>query len=253
MVLLDKPISLTPLQTIEKFKEQNPKYKDKKMSYAGRLDPMARGLLVILVGEENKNREKYENMDKEYEFEILFGVGTDTYDVMGLLESLNIADYSEDLERQVEDHLVDFRGKVKQEYPPYSSYSIEGKPLFWWARKDKLDEINIPTKEVEVKKLDNLSSYKLEVGQVLENVKQRVSAAKGDFRQEEIIEKWEDLAEQNPEFSFQIFKFKATVTSGTYIRSIAHNLGQKVSTGAIAFDILRTSLGEYDLKDAESI
>ncbi|PSO45951.1 MAG: tRNA pseudouridine(55) synthase, partial [Parcubacteria group bacterium QH_9_35_7] len=64
MVLLDKPISLTPLQTIEKFKEQNPKYKDKKMSYAGRLDPMAEGLLLCLVGEENKNREEYQQLEK---------------------------------------------------------------------------------------------------------------------------------------------------------------------------------------------
>ena len=49
-----KPVSITPLQAIEKFKLQNPCYKNQKISYPGRLDPMAQGILLLLVGNENK-------------------------------------------------------------------------------------------------------------------------------------------------------------------------------------------------------
>jgi len=52
-------------------------------AYAGRLDPMAHGVLVLLVGEENKKREKYEKFVKEYLFQCIFGVATDTYDILG--------------------------------------------------------------------------------------------------------------------------------------------------------------------------
>ena len=53
------------------------------MTYAGRLDPMASGLLIVLAGEETKNKEKYLNLDKEYLFEVLFGFKTVTYDFLG--------------------------------------------------------------------------------------------------------------------------------------------------------------------------
>lgn len=54
ILLLYKPVSITPLELIEKFRLDNPLYKDSKLGYAGRLDPMAEGLLLILVGDENK-------------------------------------------------------------------------------------------------------------------------------------------------------------------------------------------------------
>ncbi|MFB6181747.1 MAG: hypothetical protein ABEJ24_02515 [Candidatus Magasanikbacteria bacterium] len=253
VVLLRKPISFTPLQAINKFKKENPEFKDKKMSYAGRLDPMAEGLLVCLVGEENKKREEYQNLDKEYTFEVLFGVSTDTYDVMGLPDSVYVSGYPEDLENRVEKSLDGFRGEFKQKFPPYSSYRIEGKPLFWWAREGKLDQIKIPQKEVEVKKLSQLGSYEMEVGQIMEEVVERISKVKGEFRQKQIISRWEQFAKENADKKLRIFKFNCSTTSGTYIRSIAHYLGQKIGVGAIAFKILRTKVGEFQLEDAVSI
>jgi len=53
------------------------------MTYAGRLDPLAEGLLLVLTGEECKNKEKYLGLDKEYEVDVLFGFATDTYDILG--------------------------------------------------------------------------------------------------------------------------------------------------------------------------
>ncbi len=54
LINLYKPCSKTPLQAVEEFRLQNPKYKTKKISYPGRLDPVAEGILILLIGEENK-------------------------------------------------------------------------------------------------------------------------------------------------------------------------------------------------------
>ena len=61
---LYKPIGVTPFQLIQQFRIEHPEYQDIKLGYAGRLDPMADGLLLVLVGEENKKRKQYEEMLK---------------------------------------------------------------------------------------------------------------------------------------------------------------------------------------------
>ena len=87
---LYKKIGETPLERIKRFKADNPEYAMLKMSYAGRLDPMAEGVLLVLVDGENKNREKYLNFSKEYEADIIFGIGTDTHDVLGKIARINL-------------------------------------------------------------------------------------------------------------------------------------------------------------------
>jgi tRNA pseudouridine55 synthase len=247
VVLLDKPVSYTPLQAIEEFKKENPKYNDEKMSYAGRLDPMAEGLLVCLVGKENKNREKYQKLDKTYEFEILFGLATDTYDVMGLLQN-EPKKLPENLDQKIKNNLDQFRGKFKQKFPPYSSYRIDGKPLFWWARENKLDEIELPEKEVEVKKLKYNGICEKNIDKVVRNVVERVEQVQGDFRQEKIIEKWRKLKEKYTDYIFKIGKFKTKVSSGTYVRGIADRLGKEIEALGLAWRIKRFSVGKFSLK-----
>src|SRR3989338_4911372 len=83
IIILNKKEGETPLAALEAFRRKNKEYANTKLTYAGRLDPMASGLLLLLAGEEIKNKEKYLNLDKEYEFEILFGFQTDTYDILG--------------------------------------------------------------------------------------------------------------------------------------------------------------------------
>ena len=96
---LYKQVGITPLQLIKKFVRSNPEYKDEKLGYAGRLDPMAEGVMIILVGDENKKREKYLDLNKKYEVGILFGVSTDTHDVLGLIERHASHDIIKDYKR----------------------------------------------------------------------------------------------------------------------------------------------------------
>ncbi len=99
-VILNKKEGETPLQALERLRSSNSKYKDAKMTYAGRLDPMASGLLIILIGDEVKNKEKYLKLNKEYEFEVLFGFATDTYDILGKVVKNGSPDVSEKLIKQ---------------------------------------------------------------------------------------------------------------------------------------------------------
>src|SRR5882724_588569 len=86
MVCIYKQKGETPLQALNRLRVEKPEYMEATLSYAGRLDPMAEGVMVVLVGDENKEREKYLGLDKVYVTEVLFGVSTDTADILGKIK-----------------------------------------------------------------------------------------------------------------------------------------------------------------------
>ena len=114
---IHKPVGISPLDAINTLKEKYSELKNEKMTYAGRLDPMAEGALLILAGKAVYEKEKYLKLDKEYEGEILFGFETDTYDVLGLPKK---SKHSVSIPRTVlEKTLEKFLGKNKMPLPPY--------------------------------------------------------------------------------------------------------------------------------------
>lgn len=240
VIYIDKPIGKTPLAMVDLFKENNPEYKDVVISYAGRLDPMAHGVLLLLIGEENKKRERYLHLDKTYEVEILFGFGTDTYDMLGKVQSNKDAKLQR---KDIQAALETFLGKIEQEYPPYSSKTVLGKPLFWWARNNKLGEIEIPKKVVEIFSIVVLSDREVPGGALLHDMGERIEKVQGNFRQEEILQVWKKNIDMNQTYS--IVKIQVVCSSGTYMRSLAHELGRRLGVGAIAFDIYRTKVGAF--------
>lgn len=242
-----KPIGLTPLELVEKFKEKYPEYKNEAISYAGRLDPMAEGILVLLIGEENKNREKYLELKKEYESEIVFGISTDTFDTLGLIQEFDFKEISKD---EIEKSLKTFSGKQKQIYPPYSSKAVNGKPLFWWARNKKLDEIEMPEREIEIYSIEILDISEIKIIDLVEKILGQIKNVKGDFRQKEIVEEWEKFEQKYENKKLIKLKIKVSCSSGTYIRRIADDLGRKLETNAFAYSIKRTKIGDLEEKDA---
>lgn len=236
----------TPLERIGRFKDENPQYKDEKMTYAGRLDPMAEGVLLVLVGEECKNKDKYLSLYKEYEFEILQGFQTDTYDILGLPKQKSWAS-----DTQLFVDWSSLIGNIKLEYPPYSSMTVEGKQLFQWAREGRLDEIKIPKIETKIFNINLLEDREIKKSDLKNNILNRVSKVKpnslkkngrgGDFRQEEITEEWKKVLEKTEQETFSISKIKIKCSSGTYVRSIANK------SGGLAFSIKRLRVGDYDI------
>lgn len=249
---LNKSIGETPLECINRYKAENPEYQNSKTAYAGRLDPMAEGLLLVLVGDECKNRDEYQGMDKVYEFDVLLGVSTDTYDTLGIVNDLEDKIVEKvplsSLPNNLSEVLEKVSGITEQEYPAYSSFHVEGKPLWWWAKNNKLGEIEIPKKEVEIKDFKVNRVYEITAEELLDIVKDRTGKVTGDFRQDEIIESWEkNLSKFDKGSILPILSFEVEVTSGTYVRSIAKYIGEILGVPSLAYRIQRTSIGEYKL------
>ena len=83
-------------------------------------------------------------------------------------------------------------GEISLPLPPYSSYKIKGKPLFQWAREEKLNEIEIPTRKTKIHSAELLSLDKISGQKLLETIKQKINLIQGDFRQKEILKKWQE-------------------------------------------------------------
>ncbi|MFA7285526.1 MAG: hypothetical protein WC011_01605 [Candidatus Paceibacterota bacterium] len=245
--LVNKKEGQTPLESLEVFRVKNKIPLDVPMTYAGRLDPLASGLLLLLAGEECKNKQKYLNLDKEYDFEVLFGFKTDTYDILGKVITEGYPMHKkEDLEKLIKKNLKHFKGKIVQKYPLYSSKTVEGKPLFTYARENKV--VEIPEREVMIKSLKYLNLRKISSKTLLENIETRVNKVNGDFRQKEILKIWQKkLCDEKMPKHFFVASFSTKVTSGTYVRTIANDLGDMISIPSLAFSIKRTKVGKWSL------
>lgn len=249
LYLINKKVGETPLEALEVFRNKNKIAKDIPMTYAGRLDPMASGLLLILVGEECKNKEKYLNLDKEYEFQVLFGFSTDTYDILGkvlhsnILKNVRMSDIGI-LEKEIKKNLKYFKGNIVQKYPIYSSKTVEGKPLFTYARRGQ--EVEIPEREVNIKNLKFLNLKKVSSKRILKDIESRIGKVQGDFRQKDILKTWEKVLniKDRPKYFF-IASFSIKCSSGTYVRSVSNALGERIGISALAYNINRIKIGRY--------
>jgi tRNA pseudouridine55 synthase len=244
IILINKKTGETPLEAINRIKDEDSSLSSRKIAYAGRLDPMARGLLLLLLDEECSHRDKYQNLDKVYEFELLLGVETDTYDILGLAK--NVGDTSNFSNDEIDRSILKFQGALDQKYPPYSSFHVNGKPLFWYAREGKLDTIEIPTKRVEIKKLEILKFSNINSKDLFNDIEHKVNLVHGDFRQNEILANWSSNL-KDVDLEFRTVSIRAEVSSGTYIRSLCNSIGEELGCGGIAWDINRISIGKFKL------
>ncbi len=240
-ILLNKKEGETPLEAIYRFKTANPDYKDLPMTYAGRLDPMAEGLLLLLVGEECKQKDKYLKFSKEYEVEVLLGFETDTSDILGKITKIETKPeiFSEE---KISGALLSTKN-IAQKYPAYSSKTFEGKPLWQWAREGEEKEIESDAKITDA---EFLEQREINGNELLKNIFERIAKVNGDFRQQEILELWREKINTNE--NYQIISLKISSTGGAYMRVFASQLGKVLGIPALAFSIKRTKLGEYKLE-----
>lgn len=240
-----KPAGMTPLQLIHAVKEKYPEFKNQKIGYAGRLDPLAHGVMLLMVEDATREREKYLGLDKMYEFEVLFGLETDTFDLLGLVKETHPSE--EIVREKVRLFVNKYKKKKTHVYPPYSSKTVQGKPLFWWARNNKLSEIVIPERAIEIMDFDVLSFKELSKSALQKKVNGTLEVVNGDFRQKEISEAWETFFRNNKKEIFQTASFRLHCSSGTYVRGFVHELGNYLGCGAVTLDILRTQVGTFTL------
>ena len=244
-IFIDKPKGYTPLELVKKYKKEK-LIKKEKVCYAGRLDPMAHGKMILLKGMECKETTKYCNLNKTYHFTVLFGFETDTYDLLGkVINSFPISLDKISLKKYVK--------KFKQPYPSYSSFIIrhneERRPIWEWTKMGKLSELTVPTKEVEIFSLEEIEneetieSYIELKKYIFKNINLLSEENHKKFRVKEILEKWTEIFKEIDLSKIPVIrKFRARVSSGTYIRSLTNHIGQEYGCGAITLDIERVNI-----------
>ena len=163
------------------------------------------------------------------------------------------------MREKIEANLKSFSGNMIQKYPIYSSKTVNGKPLFAYARAG--EKVEIPERKVFIKNISLTGTRTIKGEDLLENINKRIRkvnkttcnpleivVAVKDFRQEEIIKTWEKNLEGKGGENFFIASFKIECSSGTYVRAIANSLGEKLGVPVLAFTIARIKVGKFTIK-----
>lgn len=251
--VIEKKLGETPLEALERWRAGSSLSPSIPLAYAGRLDPMATGKLLVLIGDECKHQEKYHNLDKEYEFEVLFGFSSDTYDVLGLADasSSGATPTADDIQKE----LHGLSGVHTFPYPHFSAKTVQGKPLHQWTLEGRLHEITIPEREMRVYTMEYLGMETVSAQELKKKIFANINsfpevtdpkkALGKDFRRTEIRARWNELIPDASADTFVIARARATVSSGTYIRSLSAHLGTVLNTKSLAFSIHRTRMGRF--------
>lgn len=206
IILVDKPKGPTSHDIVDWARRE---FNTKKVGHAGTLDPLATGVLIILVGRDaTKRQSEFMAKEKEYVAEVSFGVETDTYDAEGVV----VKKVEKTLQKsEVEAALEEFKGVITQQVPAYSAVKIDGKKLYELARKGKSDQVELPSRRVEIKELEMVS-----------------------------------FEERGTKFgNLPTATLRVVCSKGTYIRSLAHDLGQRLGCGAFLLNLRRTRIGKF--------
>lgn len=226
-----------------------------KSCHTGTLDPMAEGVVIVLTGADRFKKQEYTSCEKEYVFDFVLGLETDSLDLLGLQRNSSWSFYSptppilptkEKLEKVVEE----FGGDYTQAAPIFSARKVGGKSLFWYGRENKTPKI-IPEIKGKIHQIKLESVYSIALEQLCEEAIEKVNKVKGDFRQEEIIEQWGDLktvsllgATPLPH-QFPVLQVRAIVSRGIYIRQLAKEIAQQVGTVSTVIKLVRVRNGEF--------
>jgi len=204
VLIIDKPSGLTSHDVVNRARRI---LGERSIGHLGTLDPMATGILPLVVGSYTRLAQFYLNSEKKYEGTVRFGFSTDTYDAEGeaTSEAKEVA-----LHREAAETLAaKFRGVIEQHPPPFSAKKIKGVPAYKLARKH--NEVVLKPVQVEIKELEIVS-------------------VEGDR-----------------------LRFRARVGSGTYMRSVAHDMGRDMGCGAHLESLRRTAVAEFTLDEAVAL
>lgn len=198
VLLVDKPQGLTSHDVVYRLRR---KLSMKKIGHAGTLDPMATGLLIMLIGKATRISQYLMSVDKVYEGEATLGVLTDSQDAEGeVMETRPVPELSEPQVREV---MKGFLGDQYQTPPMHSAIKIGGVPLYKMARKG--EEVEREPRFIRV------SAFNL-------------------------------LSFSSPKLTFDLH-----CTKGTYVRTIAYDLGNKLGCGAHLSALRRTGSGKFTI------
>jgi tRNA pseudouridine55 synthase len=176
----------------------------RQIGHLGTLDPLATGVLVLLLGKATRLVRFYTGRRKRYTAGFRFGFSTNTYDSEGVAQGPDAAPLLQ--REQLEQFAAESTTRFQQMPPLFSAKKVQGRPAYERARNNEVFELK--SAEVEV------YEYRL------------------------------------TEIAGAIARFSIECSSGTYIRSLAHDMGQRLGCGAHLAEISRTAVGEFSLEQA---
>lgn len=148
-IVVNKPGGLTSRDVVNRVSKV---LHTKKIGHTGTLDPLATGVLVLVIGKCTKLVEFLTSKYKEYEAEFILGYETDTLDVTGITTKTSDLVVSKS---EIEKCIMSFEGTYEQEVPAYSAVKIDGKKLYEYAREGV--SINLPKRTVDISSIEVLS------------------------------------------------------------------------------------------------
>jgi len=204
LLLVDKPSGPTSHDIVAQIRRR---FRILKVGHGGTLDPMATGLLVILLGKGTKISERVMGHDKTYEGTLRLGIETDSQDADGRVVAEK--DATAITADQVRAQLDARRGDQLQTPPMVSAIKLNGVPLYKLARKG--ETVERKPKLIHVYRFDLL------------------------------------------DFAPPDARFVVECTKGTYVRTLAHDIGQSLGVGAHLVQLRRTKIGQIDVAHAHAL
>lgn len=224
-----------------------------KIGQGGTLDPLADGILVVGVDKGTKKLSDFLNCTKEYQTTCLLGCETDSYDSEGA--RVRLAPWQHVTREQVEAALPNFRGNIMQTPPIFSALKMDGKPLYEYARKGiplprPIDPRQVTVHSLEIMKwLGADHSFSWPKKQLsLEEKKAMETALQGIHENLSIADCPEPTSN---DLSPTAFVLKMTVSGGTYVRSIVHDLAQAVGSAGHVVTLTRSRQGRFVIEPVE--
>lgn len=212
-ILIYKKVGFSPFQVLKEIKSFINEDDRRKLTFVGRLDPMAEGNIHILWSGDVEEKNSITLQDKEYQIEVLLGVKTDTDDILGLIDSVDTEVGDFDIKV-----LENFIGPFHYDYPKYSSPHIK-KVL-------KGEDVELKKQDGEIYSIDFLGLENVSSTDLQHKIFTKLSLCQmeGDFRLEEIKLGWEKFFNINKN-NFKVLSLNVKCKRGTYMRVLSRELG----------------------------
>ena len=222
ILIIDKPVGFTSHDVIARVRRILQK---KRVGHTGTLDPFATGVLVVLVGRATRLAQYVSSAKKEYEGVIRFGYATDTGDSMGSIRletkaTLTSREFAESWdEPTIAKVLAALSGSFEQVPPMYSAKIVKGRKLYEFARQGReveRDAVNITVHEFEAKQTNGT------------------------------------LLKHNTDGTCDL-AVRVVCSAGTYIRTLAESVGERLGIAAHLLALRRTRAGDFQINEAQSL
>lgn len=228
-----KKIGETPLDVVKRLRKEESIDDTVPMTFAGRLDPAATGLMIILSADDVKQKENYTHLDKEYIIRCALGIATDTGDLLGVIKDFKKSNFIN--QEKIQESITTLTGKRNQRFAYYSSKMFQGKPL--WLHAKEGNNIDI-FHDVEIKSINLLSMGTVHFSEILDTAKMCHAVAPVGFRNEIIHDSWQKI-HVPPDATFQVFELSVICSSGTYMRVLAEEIGEILNIPTVCLSIDR--------------